>query len=74
MKMEKKKKNGSHRYKINRHRSTHWHKYRKYKNCLIVIMLICTNQHLSNIWSSIHEKVKQYWGLIEKKRFLKKSV
>ena len=74
MKMVKKKKNGSHRYKINRHRSTHWHKYRKYKNCLIMIMLICTNQHLSNIWSSINEKVKQYWGWVEKNVAYKKNV
>ena len=22
----------------------------------------------SNIWSSIHEKVKQHWGWVEKKR------
>ena len=25
-------------------------------------------QHLSNIWTSIHEKVKQRWGWLEKKR------
>ena len=25
-------------------------------------------QHLSNIWSSIHENVKQYWGWAEKKQ------
>ena len=24
-------------------------------------MLICIKQHLSNIWSSIHEKVQQHW-------------
>ena len=24
-------------------------------------------QHLSNIWSSIHKKVMQYWGWVEKK-------
>ena len=58
--MEKKKKNESHRYNINRHRSTHGHKYRKYKNCLIMIMLQCTKQHLSNIWGSIPEKLKQH--------------
>ena len=27
-------------------------------------------KHLSNIWSSIHEKVKQHWGWVEKKRYL----
>ena len=24
--------------------------------------LICIKQHLSKIWSSNHEKVKQHWG------------
>ena len=24
-------------------------------------------QHLSNIWGSIHEKIKQHWGWGEKK-------
>ena len=33
-----------------------------------MITLICNKQHLSNIWSSIHEKVKQHWGWVEKKR------
>ena len=33
--------------------------------------LICSaNQHLSNIWSSIQEKVKQHWGWVEKNRVL----
>ena len=25
-------------------------------------------QHLSNIWRSIHKKVKQHWGWVEKKK------
>ena len=29
-------------------------------------MLTCTKQLLSNIGSSIHEKDKQHWGLVEK--------
>ena len=29
--------------------------------------------HLSNIWSSIHEEVKQHWGWVEKKRCLLKK-
>ena len=45
MKMKKKKKNRSHRYTINRPRSRHGHKYCKYKKCLILIMLTCTEQH-----------------------------
>ena len=28
----------------------------------------------SNIWSSIHDKVKKHWGWAEKKRCLYKSV
>ena len=36
-----------------------------------MIILVCIKQHLSNIWSSIHEKLKQHWGCLEKK---KKSV
>ena len=31
-------------------------------------MLICIKQQLSNIWSSIREKVKQHWGWVEKKQ------
>ena len=37
------------------------------------MMVICINQHLSNIWSSIHEKVKQRWGWVEKTRCLQKK-
>ena len=66
MKMKKR----SHRYDINRPRSRHGHKYSTYKNYLITIMLICIKQQLSNIWSSIHEKVKQHWGWVGKKHCL----
>ena len=34
------------------------------------MIVICIKQHLSNIWSSIHEKVKEHWGWVEKKRYL----
>ena len=56
----------------------HGHKYNKYKMCLcimmvICIMVICIKQHLSNIWSSIHEKVKQHWDWVEKKLCLIKK-
>ena len=30
------------------------------------MMVTCIKQHLSDIWSSIHEKVKQHWGWVEK--------
>ena len=67
MKIKKKMKNRLHRYDINRPRSRNEHKYNGYKKCLIMIMLLCTKQHLGNIWSSIHEKVKQHWGWVQKK-------
>ena len=39
------------------------------------MMLKSIKQHLSNIWSSIHEKVKQHWHWVEKKSVAyKKSV
>ena len=74
IKIETKMKNRSHRYDINRPRSRNEHKESKYKKCLTMMILICIKQHLSNIWSSIHEKVKQHWGWIEKKRFLQKKL
>ena len=30
--------------------------------CLGKTMPLCNKQHLSNIWGSIHRKVKQHWG------------
>ena len=38
------------------------------------MMFLSIKQHLINIWSSIHEKVKQHWGWVEKKRCLQKHV
>ena len=26
----------------------------------------CNKQHLSNIWDSVYQKVKQHWGWVEK--------
>ena len=54
--MKKKLKIRSHRYDINRPRSRPGNKYSKYKKCLSFIMLKRIKQHISNIWSSIHEK------------------
>ena len=39
-----------------------------------MMMLICIKQYLSNIWSSIHERVKQHWGWVEKGVAYKESV
>ena len=52
-------------------RSRHGHKYSKEKKCLDMMMFIYIKQPLSNIWSSIQEKVKQHWGSEDE---LKKSV
>ena len=68
--MKIKIKNISHRFDINRPRSRHGYKYSTYKKCLARMMLILTKQHLSNICSSIHEKDKQQWSWVEKKRYL----
>ena len=35
-----------------------------------MMMLLCITQHLSNIWSSVYENVKQHWGWVKKKRCL----
>ena len=64
---------GSHRYDIKRPRSRHGHKYTKYKMCFSIVIVICIKQHLSNIWSWIHEKVKQHWGWVKKKALLTKK-
>ena len=42
-------KNKSHRYDIDRTRSRHGNDYTKYKMCLIMTMVMCNKQHLSNI-------------------------
>ena len=64
--MKIKIKNTSHRYDINRPRLRHGHKGRRYKKRLSMMMLICIKQHISNIWSSIYQKVKQHWGWVKK--------
>ena len=47
--MKMKMENRSHRYCINRPISRHGYKYSKHKKCISGMMLICINQHLSNI-------------------------
>ena len=67
MKMRLKMKKRSHIYNINGTRPRHGYKYTKYKTKKCIMMVICIKQHLSNIWSSVHEKAKQHWGRVEKK-------
>ena len=66
MKMTLKMKNRSQGYNINRPRPRHGPKCTKYKMCLSIMMVIYIKQHLSSIWSSIQEKIKQHWGWVEK--------
>ena len=54
--------------------SRHGYKYIKYKKCVSEILPLCIKQHLSKVWSSIHEEVKQHWGWVEKSVAYKKSV
>ena len=51
----------------------HGHKHTEYKLCLSMMIVMCIKQHLSNIWSPVHEKVKQHWGWAEKKVLLFKK-
>ena len=73
MKMRLKMKNRSHRYDINRPRFRDEHKYTKCKMYLSIMMFICIKQHLSKIWSSTQEEVKQHWGWVEKEHCLWKK-
>ena len=66
-------KNISQGYDTNRPRVRHGHKKTICEMCLIIMMVICMKQHLSNIWSSIHEKVKQQWDGVEKNAVYKKK-
>ena len=69
MKVRLKEKNRSHRNDVNRPRPRHEHKYTNYKMCLTpIMMVIFIKQHLSNIWSSIYEEVKQHWVRVAYKK------
>ena len=58
---------------ISKTRPRHGDKYTKYKMLPRIIMVICIKQHLSNSWSSIHEKFRQHWGGVKEKRYLQKK-
>ena len=64
----------SRKYGINRSRCRHGHKYSNHMKCLSMMMLICIKEHISNIWSSVYENVKQHWGWVEKSVAYKKNV
>ena len=46
--------------------------YTRYKMCLSIMIVTHTKHYLSNIWNSIHEKVKQLW--VKKSVTYKKSL
>ena len=66
-KMRLKLKNRLQTYDINRPGPLHGHKYPKYKICLSLMTVTCIKQHLSNILSSIHEKVKHAEAELKKR-------
>ena len=70
MKMKTKMEINSRKYGINRPSCRHEYKYSKYMKRLSMMMLVCIKQHLSNIWSSGYDNVKQHWSWVEKKRCL----
>ena len=73
-KMKVRMKNRSNRYDIDTPRSRYGHKYNTYKKCLtIMMMLICIKQHLSNIWSSIYERLTNTKAEVKKKSCLQKK-
>ena len=61
MKMRLRMKNISYRYNINRPKPDK----DTYKMSFGIMMVICIKQHLSNIWNSANEKVKQHWAWVE---------
>ena len=73
MKMRLKMKNRSQGYDINRPRPRMGPNILNIKCVSSAMLIICIKQHLSNVWSSIHEKVKQHWGWVEKKALLVKK-
>ena len=40
---------------------------------LAMMMIVCTKQHITNIWSSVCERVKLHWGWVWKKRVNEKT-
>ena len=48
--------NRSHIHDANIPRPRHGHRYTNYKMSHCTMTVICIKQHISNIWSSVHEK------------------
>ena len=71
--MKMKMKNRSHWYGINRPRYRDEHKYNKYKKVSQYDDLKCIKQHLSNTWSSNHEKLSNTEAELKKSVAYKKK-
>ena len=64
--------NGKRSYRYAKNRSSI---VMEYKKALSMIMLLCIKQNLSNIWTSVHEKIKEPEPELKKKSIAyKKSV
>ena len=61
--MKMKMRNRSHRYDIKSPRSRHGHKYRKYKKCLIIVVLTCINTCIQDLPSKCLATPKQHLKL-----------
>ena len=68
--MKIKMKNGSHRYDINRPSLDMDTDVVNIRSASVGWFF---KQHLSNMWSSVHEIVKHHWGWVKKKRCLQKT-
>ena len=73
MKMKMKMKNGSRRDDINTARCRRGRRYSKYKKCLIIMMLICTKQHLSNFFRSFMKRLSNNEAAMKKSAACKKA-
>ena len=71
--MKLKMKNRSQSCDLNWSRTRPGQRYTKYKMLLSIMIVICIKKHPSNIWSSVHENVKQHWGWIKKRVAYKKA-
>ena len=73
MKMKLKMKNRSQSCDLNWSRTRPGQRYTKYKMLLSIMIVICIKKHPSNIWSSVHENVKQHWDWVKKRVAYKKA-
>ena len=61
-----------HNYEISRPRPRNGHKYATYKMCVSIMMVTCIKLNLSNICSSIHEKLSNTEAELNKSLLIKR--